>query len=142
MCFFSGNSEYYEEIKQLIIEWIENNYEDYLEFFGADEANNLPRDYFAKKELDYIKSKNSWGSHYTIAISCLLFNLDIALYVKENQTTYKRLNFFNRNNKQRGELCIMTFHDNNHFEIIYSKHVNINNVCIVKKIKDIPINKN
>ena len=36
----------------------------------------------------------------------------------------------------------MAYHNNNHFEIIYSKHVNINNVHIVKKIKDIPINKN
>ena len=91
--FFSGNTEYYEEIKYFIIEWIENNYEDYLDFFGDDDANNLPREYFAKKELDYIKSKNSWGSHYTIAISFLLYNLDIALYVKENQNTFKRLNF-------------------------------------------------
>ena len=36
----------------------------------------------------------------------------------------------------------MAYHNNNHFEIIYSKCVNINNVCIVKKIQDIPINKN
>ena len=92
--FFSGNTEYYEEIKQLIIKRIENNYEDYLDFYGDDDANNLQKEYFSKKELDYIKSKNSWGSHYTIAISFLLYNLDIALYVKENQNTFKRLNFF------------------------------------------------
>ena len=74
-----------------------------MDFYGDDDANNLQKEYFSKKELDYIKSKNSWGSHYTIAISFLLYNLDIALYVKENQNTFKRLNFFSRNNKQSGE---------------------------------------
>ena len=74
------DEEFYHEIKEIIIEWIDNNYERYQNIFGDDDKNHITKEELAKKELEYIKSKDSWGSDYTITISCLLFNLNIAVY--------------------------------------------------------------
>ena len=81
--FLLRSQEYYKNIKNLIIDWIENNYKDFLEFFGDDDAKNLKKEEIAKNELDYIKSNDSWGSHYTISIACLIFKIDIAVYTYE-----------------------------------------------------------
>ena len=41
--FLLGDQEYYEEIKNLIIEWIENNKEMFISFFGDDDKNNISK---------------------------------------------------------------------------------------------------
>ena len=63
--FFLLNEEFYLEIKHIIIEWIENNYDKFINFFWDDEENNLTKEELAKKEFNYIKTNNSWGSDYT-----------------------------------------------------------------------------
>ena len=52
------SQEYYKNIKNLIIDWIENNYKDFLDFFGDDDAKNLKKEEIAKNEFDYIKSND------------------------------------------------------------------------------------
>ena len=39
--FLFNNQKYYQEIKNLIIEWIQNNYNTILNFFGEDEIKNI-----------------------------------------------------------------------------------------------------
>jgi len=39
--FLFGTQIYYQEIKKLIINWIENNYEQFTNFFLDDEKNNI-----------------------------------------------------------------------------------------------------
>ena len=85
--FFLSNQEYYKEFKEIIIEWIENNYKKFESFFGDDEKNKISKEILAKEEFDYIKSKDSWGSDYTITIASLLFNLNIVLYIFNNNNT-------------------------------------------------------
>ena len=71
--FLLGNEQFYEEIKNEIIKWIENNREAYDEFFGDDDANNKSKEELAEEEYNYIKSKDSWGRFYTIEIASILF---------------------------------------------------------------------
>ena len=119
--FLLKSQEYYQNIKDLIIEWIEAHYDNYLEFFGDDDANNITREEIAQNEFDYIKSKDSWGSHYTISIACLILNIDIAVYTYEGNNIYKPYNLFKIDNEEK-ELCILNYHNNYHFELIYSIH--------------------
>ena len=39
-------------IKELIIEWIYNNYELYLNFFSDDDINNISKDTLAEQEFN------------------------------------------------------------------------------------------
>ena len=141
--FFLNNQEFYEIIKNYIIDWIDNNYKTFENFFGDDEANNISKETIAKLEFDYIKNSNSWGSHYTISIACLMFNIDIALYIKDNEDNYKQYILFSQNSSDsQRELCILEFHNNNHFNIIYSKKEDMNNCNLFSSIDDLKINNN
>ena len=42
--FLLNTEEFYLEIKNLIIDWINNNYKQYTEFFGDDETNNITKE--------------------------------------------------------------------------------------------------
>ena len=126
----------------MIIEWIENNYNKFEEFFGDDDLNNIPKETLAKIEFDYIKKSNSWGSHYTIAIACLLFNIDIALYILDNNDNYKKYNLFSQKDNINRDLCILEYRDNNHFNIIYSKEDDSDNISLVCSPKDLKVNYN
>ena len=97
----------------------------------------------AKLELNYIKNKDSWGTHYTISICCLLFNIDIAIYIKGAEGNYKQYNLFSKDEKNHNsELYILRFHNNNHFDILYSKDELENQMNLVNSIIDIKIMDN
>ena len=134
--FLLRSQEYYKNIKNLIIDWIENNYKDFLEFFGDDDAKNLNKEEIAKNELDYIKSNDSWGSHYTISIACLIFKIDIAVYTYEGNYIYKPYNLFKIDNEEK-ELCIMNYHNNYHFELIYGKNEQVEETTLYNYVSEI-----
>ena len=48
--FLFGTQNFYLEIKNLIIEWIENNYEKFTSFFGDEDANNGTKQQLAFEE--------------------------------------------------------------------------------------------
>ena len=135
------NEDYYQSFKNLIIEWIDNNYEDYLNFFGDDDLNNKTRESIAKEEYNYIKSKDSWGSDYTISIACLLFNLDIAVYTCDESGEFTPYHFFENYNTENKELMILSYHTNYHFELIYSTQENQQDNILYESINDIKLNK-
>jgi len=54
--FLLGNENYYKEIKELIIQWIEDNYSIYENFFADDDEKNINKAIKAKQEYEYIKS--------------------------------------------------------------------------------------
>ena len=147
--FLLNTEEFYLEIKNLIIDWINNNYKQYTEFFGDDETNNITKEEQAQNELEYIKKKDSWGTHYTIAIACLLFNIDIALYIKTDVNVYKCYYLFKIDKNENRELCIMEYQINYHFNLIYSKkkepiglYENIESININPSFKSSDINLN
>lgn len=76
----TGNEKNYQNIKDIIIIWIEINYKDFVQFFGDDDIHQLKKEDLAQKEFEDIKKRDSWGSYYTIEISCLILNLTIAIY--------------------------------------------------------------
>ena len=47
--------ELFNEIKELLIEWITNNYNIYKTFFSYNEVNNIDKETQAKLELEYMK---------------------------------------------------------------------------------------
>ena len=140
--FFINDEEGYEEIKAIIIEWIEHNYNQYLDFFGDDENNYLSIEEIAKRELDYIKLKDSWGSDYTISITCLIFNINIAVYVFNGNNEYIPYHFFTNEISADEELMILSYHNNDHFDLIYSKNEYLPTNTLYKSIKNIKINEN
>ena len=56
----------YPEIKKIVIEWIDNNYQEWINLFEEEEKEEV-----AKYEFDYIKSKDSLGSHYTMSVTSI-----------------------------------------------------------------------
>ena len=58
--FLLGSQEFYMDIKNMIIDWIEKNFQLYEDFFNDDEINNLNHTELALNELQYIKEENSW----------------------------------------------------------------------------------
>ena len=49
--------KWYTNVKDLIIQWIENNYNEFLNYFGDDENDNIKKEVLAKHEVEYIKKK-------------------------------------------------------------------------------------
>ena len=125
----------------MIIEWIENNRDVFISFFGDDDINNITKEEQADYELECIKTKNSCGTHYTIAITCLLFNLIIAIYIYDGNSKYSRSNIFYNNKKNDSEIMILSFHNNNYFDLIYSTHENIEKTVLNLNISEVKINR-
>ena len=42
--FLLGTQDFYLENKNLIIEWIENYYEKFIQFFGDDDKNHITKE--------------------------------------------------------------------------------------------------
>ena len=42
--FLLSNGQYYQDIKDQIIKWIDNNKEIFIEFFGDDDINNISKE--------------------------------------------------------------------------------------------------
>ena len=124
--YLTGNENNYKNVKDLIIQWIENNYNEFLIFFGDDENNNIKKEVLAKHEFEYIKKKDSWGSYYTIEITCMIFNLTISVYISNGNNYLIRYNLFNNYDKYN-QLMIIEYKNRNHFNLIYeNKELNNN----------------
>ena len=134
--FLLGNENYYKEIKELIIQWIEDNYSIYENFFPNDDSINTNRETEAKQEYEYIKSKDSWGTYYCFEIACLIFNLSIGVYTFNGTNLYTKYFLFENSNKE-GELMLINYITNYHFELIYDKDYNINNNIVINAIPDV-----
>ena len=55
--FLFNKQQFYEEIKNLVIDWIENNFDIYLGFYGDDDSKNIKKETLTKEEYEYIKKK-------------------------------------------------------------------------------------
>lgn len=134
--FLLGSEEYYINIKSLIIEWIENNFSKFEEFFSDDDDNDLSCEEKALQEFEEMKNNNSWGSFYSFQIACIIFNLSIGVYTTTHDEDYKKYFYF-ENNDKTSELMLINFINNNHFNLLYSKNYNIDNVCLIENLNDI-----
>lgn len=52
-----GSQEYYKEIKKEIIDWIEENKKQFIDFFGDDNANNIIKEELLKTKSIILKKK-------------------------------------------------------------------------------------
>ena len=123
--FLLSDDQYYKEIKNEIIKWIDNNKELYLDFFGEDEKNNISKENLAEEEYNYIKQKDSWGGYHTIEIACLVFNISIGIYTDNGNNEYLRYSYSENSNKD-AELMLLHYLNNNHFNLLYDKNIELN----------------
>ena len=135
--FLLSNDQYCIDIKNEIIKWIDNNKELYLDFFGEDEKNNISKEQLAEEEYKYIKPKDSWGGFHTIEIACLVFNISIGIYTDNRSNEYLRYSY-SENSNQDAELALLNYVNNNHFNLLYDKNIELNKK--EKKIEDLSIN--
>ena len=59
LSFFEGNEDFYSEIKELIINWIDNKLKKFENFFGEDDIKNISKTQLAQNGLNYMKIKDS-----------------------------------------------------------------------------------
>ena len=136
--FLLGNDDFFQDIKNEIINWIDNNRETFNDFFGDDDINNISKEEFANEEYNYIKSKDSWGGFHTIEIACILFGISIGVYTENGNNELIRYSY-SENLKGGNKLMLLSYHNNNHFDLIYDKKFKLENSNIIKNIKDIKI---
>ena len=97
--FLLYNDQYYNDIKNELIKWIDNNKELFVDFFGDDDKNNISKEQLAEEEYSYIKKKRFlWGFH-TIEIACLVFNISIGIYIDNGNNEYIRYSYSENSNK-------------------------------------------
>ena len=136
--FLLGSEEFYIDIKNEIINWIDNNRKDFNEFFGDDDVNNRSKEELAEEEYKYIKSKDSWGGFHSIEIACLLFGISIGVYTDNGNNEFIRYSF-SENLNQGAKLMLLSYHNNNHFDLIYDKKINLDSSSQKKNIKKLKI---
>ena len=121
---FFGNQNYYNNIKNLIIEWIENNYEIFTSFFGDDDSINVSKEQLTKEEYEYI--------------FCIIFKIDVAVF-NERNGKYTRYFLFHKEEIIDEEIIILLYVNNNHYELIYPKFENMKDKKLYNKPEDIQI---
>ena len=131
--FLLGDENYYMNVKELIINWIEANYLLFESFFSDDTVNNIGKKEVAKQEFEYIKANDSWGTYHTFEIACMIFNISIAVYTYNGTNLYNKYFLFENGNSD-SELMIIHYITNFHFELIFDKNYNTNDSCITKDI--------
>ena len=129
----------------MIVEWIENNYLSYEYFFGNDKKRKKTREELAQSELEYIKSKNSLRSDYTISLICIVFNLEIAVYYFDGKDIYKQYYYLYfedevKKDFNEKELLILCYYKNDHFNRLYYINYNIKNVALYESLKPFSAN--
>ena len=139
--FLLGSEEYYMNIKSLIIQWIENNFSKFEEFFSDDDDNNINYKEKASQEFEAMKKDYAWGSFYSFEIACIIFNLSIGVYTTTAEEDFKKYFLF-ENKDKTSELMLINYINNNHFNLLYSKNYNIENICLFENLKDIKSKKN
>ena len=99
--------------------------ETFKEFFGDDDINNISKEKLAEDEYNYIKKKDSWGGFHTIEIAWIIFNISIGIYTDNGNNEYIRYRF-SENINNNVDLMLLEYHNNNHFNILYDKNINLN----------------
>ena len=136
--FLLGNEQFFSDIKNEIISWIEKNRELFNDFFGDDDINNKTKEELAEEEYKYIKSKDSWGGFHTIEIACIIFGISIGVYTDNGNNEFVRYSF-SENLKRDAKLMLLSYHNNNHFDLIYDKSFNLESSKQIQKIKVLKI---
>ena len=137
--FLLGNDQFYDNIKEEIIKWIDNNRAQFNEFFGDDDIKNISKEHLAEEEYNYIKKKDSWGGFHTIEIACIIFKLSIGIFTDNGNNQYNRYSY-SENQDPKADLMLLAYHNNNHFDLLYDKNLKLN--FKEKEIKDLNINLN
>ena len=136
--FLLGNEQFFSDIKNEIISWIEKNRELFNDFFGDDDINNKTKEELAEEEYKYIKSKDSWGGFHTIEIACIIFGISIGVHTDNGNNEFVRYSF-SENLKRDAKLMLLSYHNNNHFDLIQDKSFNLESSKQIEKIKELKI---
>ena len=95
----------------------------------------------ALKELQDRKEENSWGPFYSFEIAFIIFKISIGAYTTSADENYKKYCLFeNKDNISR--LILINYINNNYFNLLCSKDLNLNNICLIQNLKGIKRPKN
>lgn len=140
-CFYRALSYYYrqdekdyDEYRQLIVSYIENNIDKYLiyvadEDLNDDNINNYSPETILNKKKEYLlnytnnaKQNKVWAGYLEISTAGILFNANIRLYILYNNS-YKLYNEFvqDYNSSRSIDNINLLFVNNNHFDILINK---------------------
>ena len=78
------------------------------------------------------------GGFHTIEIACIIFNISIGIYTDNGNNQYIRYSY-SENLKSGNKLMLLSYHNNNHFDLIYDKKFKLDNSSIINNKKDIKI---
>ena len=112
-----------------------------MNFFGDDEVSKKSKEELAEEEYNYILSKDSWGGFHTIEISSILFGISIGIYTDNGNNEFIRY-CFSENLKSGNKLMLLSYHNNNHFDLIYDKKFNSEKSINSLHKKDLKLYKN
>ena len=108
------------------------------DFFGDDDLNNKTKEEQAEEEYNYIKSKDSWGGFHIIKIECIIFGISIGVYTDNGNNEFVRYSF-SENLKGDAKLMLLSYQNNNHFDLINDKSFNLEQSKQILNIKDLKI---
>ena len=78
------------------------------------------------------------GGFHTIEIACIIFGISIGLYTNNGNNEFVRYSF-SENLKRDAKLMLLSYHNNNHFDLIYDKSFNLKSSKQIEKIKELKI---
>ena len=131
--YFHKTGEYYNNYKQIIAEYLEQNIDNYIDFFEEDPINN-----FSQKEVaaDYVKKvykDGTYAGNVEMLATAYLFKINIAVY-QLNTSNYSLYTTIKVN--ENYEYIVSDYINNNHFSLIYPKYIDYsinNNKEILKR---------
>ncbi len=143
-CFYRAICYFYRESEEEYYEFRNLTYE-YLIYNKKKFIHMIPDEYKGKKDLTYeermkilenkidkIRNDKEWAGDLAISALCLMLNLKINLYVKDNYN-YKLYFSFEGSSKPNGTIGLL-FVNNNNFNVLYKKIIYLNYKIIKKNI--------
>ena len=129
--FYRQKENDYNEFRQLITNYIEQNIDYYLIFISDEEVNiknedGLSDDEIIKKKKDYLlqyienaKKDKYWAGDLEISTANLIFNAKILIYTLENDKFNIYNEFSNESNSNKiKDIIQILFINNNHFNLL------------------------
>ena len=78
------------------------------------------------------------GGFHTIEMACIIFGISIGVYTDNGNNEFVRYSF-SENLKGDAKLMLLSYHNNNHFDLIYDRSFNLEQSNLILNIKCLKI---
>ena len=131
--FYRENQDEYNEFRELIVKYIDNNPDEYLEGVADEDIDILENDdeiTILNKKREYIKryaeialKDGEFAGDFEITTACTLFDCNIKLYILTNDG-YKLYYRYNPLLLENIQTINILFINNNHFNLLIPNELN------------------